>query len=75
VGEIAIQGFGRIGRTLLRIALERRLFTPKAVADIKDLSTLAALFEVDTNYGRWPEPVEGKERGYRARLHQHTIVD
>jgi glyceraldehyde 3-phosphate dehydrogenase len=55
---IAIQGFGRIGRTVLRIALERQLFTPAVISDIKDLPTLAALFAVDTNYGRWPEPVE-----------------
>ncbi len=64
MGQIAIHGFGRIGRTLLRIALERNLFTPKAISDIKDLSTLAALFAVDTNYGRWPEPVDGKGRGF-----------
>lgn len=64
MGQIAIHGFGRIGRTFLRIALERKLFTPKAVSDIKDLSTLAALFAVDTNYGRWPEPVDGKGSGF-----------
>ena len=58
MGNIAIQGFGRIGRTLLRIALQRNLFTPTAISDIKDLPTLAALFAVDTNYGRWREPVE-----------------
>jgi glyceraldehyde 3-phosphate dehydrogenase len=64
MGHIAIHGFGRIGRTLLRIALERKLFTPKAVSDIKDLSTLGALFAVDTNYGRWPEPVDAKGSGF-----------
>jgi glyceraldehyde 3-phosphate dehydrogenase len=64
MGHIAIHGFGRIGRTLLRIALERNLFTPKAISDIKDLPTLAALFAVDTNYGRWAEPVDGKGSGF-----------
>jgi glyceraldehyde 3-phosphate dehydrogenase len=54
---IAIQGFGRIGRTMLRVALNEKIFTPQAVTDVKDLSTLAALFSVDTNYGRWPETV------------------
>ena len=48
MGTIAIHGFGRIGRTLMRIGLERNLFTPVAVSDIKDLPTLAALFSVDT---------------------------
>ena len=53
---IAIHGFGRIGRSTLRVALQNNLFTPAAISDIKDLPTLAALFAVDTNYGRWPEP-------------------
>lgn len=57
MGGIAIHGFGRIGRSTLRYALENDLFTPVAVSDIKDVETLAALFEVDTNYGRCPEPV------------------
>jgi len=56
MGTIAIHGFGRIGRSLLRIALQG-LFTPVSVSDIKDLETLAALVEVDTNYGRWHEDV------------------
>ena len=56
--KIAIHGFGRIGRSLMRIGLQRDLFTPLSISDIKDLPTLAALFEVDTNYGRWQEPIK-----------------
>jgi glyceraldehyde 3-phosphate dehydrogenase len=55
--RIAIHGFGRIGRSLMKAALKDNLFTPACVSDIKELSTLAALFEVDTNYGRWHETV------------------
>ena len=58
---IGIFGFGRIGRSTLRAALADNLFTPVAIADIKDLATLAALFQVDTNYGRWPEPVKAED--------------
>jgi glyceraldehyde 3-phosphate dehydrogenase len=58
MGGIAIFGFGRIGRSTLRAALQHNLFVPVAIADIKDLATLAALFEVDTNYGRWHETVK-----------------
>ncbi|MFB9326234.1 type I glyceraldehyde-3-phosphate dehydrogenase [Paenibacillus aurantiacus] len=61
MGKIAIYGFGRIGRQLLRAALQNQLFVPYSVSDIKDEATLAALFEVDTNYKRWPEPVKGQE--------------
>lgn len=65
MGKIAIHGFGRIGRTLQRIGLQRNLFTAAAVSDIKDAPTLAALFQVDTNYGLWPEPVDGHADGFR----------
>jgi glyceraldehyde 3-phosphate dehydrogenase len=58
MAKVAIHGFGRIGRTLMRIAIKENLFVPASISDIKDLPTLAALYEVDSNYGRWHEPVE-----------------
>ncbi len=58
--RIAIHGFGRIGRSLLRAALSHDLFVPVSISDIRDVDTLAALFEVDSNYGRWPEEVRTK---------------
>jgi glyceraldehyde 3-phosphate dehydrogenase len=61
MSKIAIHGFGRIGRLTARHALQSGLFTPVAVSDIQDLSALAALFKVDTNYGVWPEAVRGQE--------------
>lgn len=61
MATIALYGFGRIGRQFLRIGLQEELFVPVAVADIRDEPTLAALFAVDTNYGRWAEPVSGRE--------------
>ncbi len=64
MARIAIHGFGRIGRTALRIALQNKLFVPAAISDIKDVSTLAALFAVDTNYGRWPETVEVQDNTF-----------
>jgi glyceraldehyde 3-phosphate dehydrogenase (phosphorylating) len=62
--SVAIHGFGRIGRSTLRVALQEDLFTPVSISDVKDRSTLAALFEVDTNYGRWHEPVGSTEEGF-----------
>lgn len=56
--KIAIHGFGRVGRSMLRVALKEGLFIPISISDIKDGPTLAALFEVDTNYGRWSEEVK-----------------
>lgn len=57
MSKIAIHGFGRIGRSALKAALKRNLFVPCSISDIKYLRTLAALFEVDSNYGRWNELV------------------
>ena len=62
--KIAIHGFGRIGRSLMRVALKDELFVPVSISDIKDVPTLAALFEVDSNYGRWPEAVTTKDNGF-----------
>jgi len=59
--NIAIHGFGRIGRSLMKVALKQGLFVPVSISDIKDISTLAALFEVDSNYGRWTEDVRVKD--------------
>lgn len=75
MNKIAIYGFGRIGRQLLRIALDKGLFTPEAVADVKDLKTLAALFSVDTNYGRWPGSVDTSTSGFVLNGNEIAYVD
>ena len=61
MANIAIHGFGRIGRTAMRIALQQNLFVPVSISDIRDAQTFAALFEVDSNYGRWHEPVSATD--------------
>ena len=60
MANIALYGFGRIGRQFLRIALENNLFVPVSVSDIHDVSILASLFAVDTNYGRFGEKVSSE---------------
>lgn len=57
MGNVALVGFGRIGRSTLKAGLARNLFVPSHIVDIVEPDILAALFEFDTNYGRWPEPV------------------
>ncbi len=59
--KIAIHGFGRIGRSLMKAALKNNLWSPVSISDIRDTATFAALFEVDSNYGRWPEEVKSTE--------------
>ncbi|MHB0856117.1 MAG: type I glyceraldehyde-3-phosphate dehydrogenase [Anaerolineae bacterium] len=64
MGKIALHGFGRIGRSALKAALKDGLWTPTSISDIKDVPTLAALFEVDSNYGRWHEEVVARKEGF-----------
>lgn len=61
MGKIAIHGFGRIGRSALKVALRRDLFVPASISDIRDTQTFAAVFEVDSNYGRWHEEVRATD--------------
>lgn len=72
---IAIHGFGRIGRSTLRIALQNELFTPVSVSDIKDAETLGALFKVDTNYGVWPEAVKAAPGGFNIGDRKIAYID
>lgn len=57
MANIALYGFGRIGRQFLRIALENKLFIPVSISDIHDIKDFVPLFSVDTNYGRFAEKV------------------
>jgi len=57
--KLGINGFGRIGRLVLRAILERRLDTIEVVAvnDITDAETLAYLFKYDSVHGVYPGDV------------------
>lgn len=56
--RIAINGFGRIGRTFLRILLQRQEKEVEVVAlnDLADPESLAYSFKYDSVHGRWPAP-------------------
>ena len=56
--RIAINGFGRIGRAVLRAAHEREAdLEVVAVNDVADVATLSYLLARDSVYGRFPGPV------------------
>jgi glyceraldehyde 3-phosphate dehydrogenase len=60
--RIAINGFGRIGRAVLRTAHEREADVEiVAVNDITDVATLAHLLARDSVYGRFPAPVTARD--------------
>jgi glyceraldehyde 3-phosphate dehydrogenase len=59
--RIGINGFGRIGRALVRRTLQRDDLEIVAVNDITDVRTLAHLLEFDSTYGRLPVSVTHTE--------------
>jgi glyceraldehyde 3-phosphate dehydrogenase len=61
--KIAINGFGRIGRSVFKIAMDRKDIEVAAINDITDAKTLAHLLKYDSNYGKYPKAVEVKEDG------------
>lgn len=54
---IAINGFGRIGRGLFRILLEREDINVVAINDLADAKTLAHLLKYDSIHGRLSQDV------------------
>ena len=57
--RIAINGFGRVGRTTFRAAFERGLDVDwVAINDLADAATLAHLLKYDSVYGPFPGGVE-----------------
>ena len=63
--RIGINGFGRIGRQVLKAILERHGQDLEIVAvnDLTDAKTNAHLLKYDTNYGRFPGSVETSSQG------------
>lgn len=55
--KVAINGFGRIGREVFRINLEKKYFEVVAINDLTDSKTLAHLLKYDSNFGTLQEEV------------------
>jgi len=56
--NIAINGFGRIGRSFFRAAFGAPDFDIVAINDLTDTKTLAYLLKYDSVYGRYGESIE-----------------
>ena len=59
--RIALNGFGRIGRSVFRILNERDDFEIVAINDISPSDSLVYLLKYDTVMGRFPDTVELKD--------------
>jgi len=77
--RIAINGFGRIGRAILRIVLEGRADVELVlINEIEPLETCAYLFEYDSVYGTWQGPVATEPRALvlgDRRVPFHSVPD
>ena len=61
--RVGINGFGRIGRVVLRVMQGRRDFEVVAINDLTDAKTNAHLLKYDSVHGRFPGEVKGAEGG------------
>lgn len=61
--KIAINGFGRIGRSAFKIAFERDDLEVVAINDLTDVRTLAYLLAHDSNYGAYQHDVKFDDKG------------
>ncbi len=62
MARIGINGFGRIGRQVLRAIIERHpSHEVVAVNDLTDVKTNAHLFKHDSTYGRFPGTVQAQD--------------
>ncbi|MFT4572773.1 MAG: glyceraldehyde 3-phosphate dehydrogenase [Myxococcota bacterium] len=58
VPKIAINGFGRIGRTICRLAKQRKHFDIVAINDLASPEALQYAFQYDSVHGTYPGDVE-----------------
>lgn len=61
--NVAINGFGRIGRNAFKIAFERSDLKIVAINDLTDTKTLAHLLKHDSSYGTYQHDVGFDEQG------------
>ncbi|HZU04835.1 MAG TPA: type I glyceraldehyde-3-phosphate dehydrogenase [Chloroflexota bacterium] len=74
--RVGINGFGRIGRQVLKAILERHPTALEVVAinDLYDTKTNAHLFKYDTNYGVFPGKVEAHETAFVIDGHEIRVT-
>ena len=74
--RIGINGFGRIGRQVVRAAIERHPADLEVVAvnDLGDTATNAHLFKYDTNYGVYPGTVEARAQSIVIDAHEIRVL-
>ncbi len=72
--RVAINGFGRIGRSVFRILSQRADLRVVAMNDLSEIETLAYLCRYDTVHGRFPGTVEVHGNRLRAGRQELRVL-
>lgn len=73
--RIAINGFGRIGRAVFRLAWQRPAdMQIVAVNDLTDPATLAHLLKYDSVHGIWNQDISVTENGFRCGAQEIRVL-
>lgn len=72
--NVAINGFGRIGRLALRLMIDNPEFNVVAINDLTDAKTLAHLFKYDSAQGRFNGDIEVKEGAFVVNGKEIKVV-
>lgn len=72
--NVAINGFGRIGRLALRLMVDNPEFNVVAINDLTDAKTLAHLFKYDSSQGRFNGDIEVKEGAFVVNGKEIKVV-
>ena len=73
--KVGINGFGRIGRNVVRAGLHRNDIEFVAVNDITDTKTLAHLFKYDSVLGTLPEEIKAEADGITVNGKRIKVFD
>ena len=66
--KVAINGFGRIGRSFMRVSFSREEIDIVAINDLGDVNNLAYLLRYDTTYGKSELEINTKKEGEKTYL-------
>lgn len=71
--RVGINGFGRIGRCVMRAALQNKDFEVVHVNDLTDTKTLAHLLKYDSVHGNLKETIQGDDGGMTINGKRLTV--
>lgn len=76
MAKIGINGFGRIGRLVMRAAMEKNFPELEFVGfnDIADAEMLAYLLKYDSNYGTLPQKIEAKDSSILVEGKEYKVM-